>query len=314
MKRALLISYLQATLAASLWASSFVATKVALRYLHPDTLVWMRFALGLVMMGVVVAARKQFQMPRLADLPYFALIGFIGITFHQWLQSNGLVTAQATTTSWIIATSPVFIALLGWLALKERLNGFQALGIFIALVGVLLVTTRGDPRALAGGGGITQGDILVMISAPNWAVFSILSRRGLKQHPAARMMFYVMAFGWAFTTLLFLFNPRVEAIATLPLDGWLSVLFLGVLCSGLAYIFWYDALKTIPASQAGVFLYLEPLVTLVVAWLVLGERITWVSLLGGGVILAGVWMVNREEAARQARVGIEKTAAGNSAD
>ncbi len=71
------------------------------------------------------------------------------------------------------------------------------------------------------------------------------------------------------------------------------MVFLGVFCSGLAYIFWYDALQALPVAQAGAFVYLEPFVTLVVAALVLGEVVTLVSLLGGGVILLGVWMVQR---------------------
>ncbi len=293
MKKSLLVPMLQATFTVVLWGASFVATKVALHYLPPDTLVWLRFAMGLVLLGVAVVARKQFALPRLSELPYFALLGLIGIAFHQWLQSNGLVTAQATTSAWIVATTPIFIALLGWLVLKEKLSGFQTLGIFVAVLGVLLVVSRGDLRALVGGQSVTTGDFLVMISAPNWAVFSILSRRGLQQHPAARMMFYVMAFGWAFTTLLFLFNPHFDAVSRLPLDGWLAVLFLGILCSGLAYIFWYDALKSIPASQVGVFLYIEPMVTVLVAWVVLGEQLTWAAWLGGAIILAGIWMVNR---------------------
>lgn len=284
---------LMALFAVTLWGASFVATKVALRYLAPDLLVWLRFTMGLLVMGAATAARGQLQLPRRGDLPYFALLGLIGITFHQWLQSNGLVTARATTSAWIVATTPIFIVLLGWLALREKLTLFQALGILLAVAGVLLVVSRGDLPALAAGGAITPGDVLVMISAPNWAVFSIISRRGLQQHPAARMMFFVMAFGWGFTTLLFLLNPQFQGLRGLPPDGWLSVLFLGLLCSGLAYVFWYDALKSIPASQVGAFLYIEPLVTVVVAWALLGERLTWASLLGGAVILAGVRMVNR---------------------
>ena len=301
MRTALFLPVLQATAAVVFWGASFVATKIALRYLTPDMVVWLRFAMGLAVMGLVVAARIQFQLPRRADLPYFALLGLIGITFHQWLQSNGLVTAQATTTAWIVATTPVFIALLGWLVLKETLSGFQALGIFMAAAGVMLVVSQGRLSALGLGQGMTGGDLLVMISAPNWAVFSIISRRGLKQHPAARMMLFVMGFGWVFTSLLMLFNPRFDALARLPVDGWLSMLFLGIFCSGLAYVFWYDAMKALPASQVGVFLYIEPLVTVVVAWALLGERLSWASLLGGIVILAGVALVNRAAPSRLGR-------------
>lgn len=281
------------TFAVVAWGASFIATKVALRDVSPVTIVWLRFAIGVAILGAAVRLRRQFSLLSRLDLGYFAVLGFIGITFHQWLQSTGLKTAQATTTAWIVATTPIFIALLGWLALKERLRGMQMLGILLASVGVLLVVTRGDLSSLSSGSIGTPGDFLVLLSAPNWAVFSILSRRGLRQFPAALMMFYVMGFGWLFTTLLLFAGPGLSQVANLSLAGWLGVGFLGVFCSGLAYIFWYDALQALPVAQAGAFVYLEPFVTLVIAALLLGEAITLISLLGGGVILLGVWMVQR---------------------
>ena len=75
------------------------------------------------------------------------------------------------------------------------------------------------------------------------------------------MMFYVMAFGWAMTSIQFLSGPGIIEVGQLTLNGWLGIGFLGVFCSGLAYVFWYDALQIIPASQVGVLLYLEPVVT-----------------------------------------------------
>ena len=221
------------------------------------------------------------------------MLGFLGITFHQWLQSTGLKTAQATTTAWIVATTPIFIAVLGWLVLKERLRWVQILGILLATVGVLLVVTRGNLASLSAGSFGTPGDFLVLLSAANWAVFSILSRRGLRMFPATLMMFYVMGFGWLFTMLLLFAGPGFSEIADLTLPGWLGVGFLGIFCSGLAYIFWYDALQALPVAQAGAFVYLEPFITLVIAAIVLGEVVTLVSLLGGGVILLGVWMVQK---------------------
>lgn len=282
-----------ATLAVVFWGGSFIATKVALRDVSPVMVVWLRFAIGMVILGVAVRLRRQFSLPPVNDLGYFALIGFIGITFHQWLQSTGLQTAQATTTAWIVATTPIFIALLGWLALKERLAWVQIVGILAATVGVLLVVTRGHLALLLTGSFGAPGDFLILLSAPNWAVFSILSRRGLRQYSATLMMFYVMGFGWLFTTLLLIAGPGFNEMTHLSLPGWLGVLFLGVFCSGLAYIYWYDALQALPVAQAGAFVYLEPFITLVVAALVLGEAITPVSLLGGGVILLGVWLVQK---------------------
>jgi drug/metabolite transporter (DMT)-like permease len=101
-----------------------------------------------------------------------------------------------------------------------------------------MVVTKGDLSSLTTGRFGTPGDFLVLLSAPNWAVFSILSRPGLKKHPATRMMFFVMGFGWIFTSILFFASSGSGQISSIPWDGWIAIGFLGIFCSGIAYIFW----------------------------------------------------------------------------
>jgi drug/metabolite transporter (DMT)-like permease len=288
------LPHLEALFAVIVWGASFIATKVALRDLSPIAIVWLRFTMGVAILGLAVALRRQFSLPQRNEWGYFALLGFLGITFHQWLQSNGLQTSEASTTAWIVATTPVFMALLGWLVLKERLAVITSLGIALAFIGVLLVVSKGDFASISVGKFGAPGDVLILISSVNWAVFSVLSRRGLKSHHASLMMFYVMTFGWIFTSILFFAGAGLNEIPNLTLNGWVGIVFLGVLCSGLAYIAWYDALQSLPAAQTGAYLYIEPLVAVVVAFFVLSEAITIVSLIGGGVILFGVWLVNRD--------------------
>jgi len=311
MHRRTLVPYLEAIFAVVIWGASFIATKVTLQDVHPVTIVWVRFTIGVVILGVAVAMRKQFALPDKREWGYFALLGFLGITFHQWLQSNGLQTSEAGTTAWIVSTTPVFMALLGWLVLKEKIGITKVLGIALAFIGVLLVSSKGNLDSISVGKFGAPGDFLILVSAVNWAVFSILSRRGLKSYPASLMMFYLMVLGWVFTSILFfagpllgnssnefihgfLAGPGFGDISNLTTNGWIGILFLGIFCSGLAYIAWYDALQALSTAQTGVFLYIEPLVAVVVAAIVLGEQITGVSLIGGAIILAGVWLVNRE--------------------
>ena len=286
-------AYAKVTFAVVAWGASFIATKVALQEISPATVVWLRFGIGVVILGLAARWRGQLALPQKGDIPYFALLGFIGITFHQWLQSTGLVTSQASTTAWIVATTPIFMAILGWLVLREKLTKLQVFGIALATIGVLLVVAEGDLSTLGVGEFGSPGDILILISALNWAIFSTLSRRGLKEHPAGLMMLYVMGFGWLFSSVLFFAGPGFSEIGQLTYSGWLGIFFLGVACSGLAYIFWYDGLQAIPASQVGAFLYLEPLIAVIVAAIVLNEPVLLASLVGGGTILLGVWLVNR---------------------
>ena len=107
------------------------------------------------------------------------------------------------------------------------------------------------------------------------------------------MMFFVMALGWLFTSFLFFSSGNISDIGHLTLNSLLGTGFLGVFCSGLGYLAWYDGLQMVPASQAGAFLYLEPLVAVIVAWVLLQEGLVVSSLLGGLVILAGVRLVQR---------------------
>ena len=268
------------------------ATKVALQDISPIAIVWLRFSMGVLILGIAVSLRGQFSLPGRGEWAYFSLLGFLGITFHQWLQSNGLQTSEAGTTAWIVSTTPVFMALLGWTVLKEALSWVKTSGILLAFAGVLLVVSKGNLASISVGRFGAPGDFLILISSVNWAVFSVLSRRGLKSYPAGLMMFYVMSLGWMFTTILFFAQTGLSEITNLTSNGWLGVIFLGVFCSGLAYIAWYDALQALPSAQTGAFLYIEPLVAVVVAFFVLSEPVTVVSLIGGGIILFGIWLVN----------------------
>jgi drug/metabolite transporter (DMT)-like permease len=162
------------------------------------------------------------------------------------------------------------------------------------MVGVMVVVSKGDLFSLADGKFGTYGDFLILISAVNWAVFSILSRRGLLHHPSTMMTFWVMTIGWLITSVAFFTNKNYVDFPQLDTRGWMAMIYLSVFTTGLAYIAWFDALSQLPAAQTGAFLFIEPLTSMVVAAIILNEQITPVSVLGGVVILVGIWMVNRQ--------------------
>jgi drug/metabolite transporter (DMT)-like permease len=120
-----------------------------------------------------------------------------------------------------------------------------------------------------------------------------MSRPALLRHPALKVTFYVFLFGWLFTSVQFLAGRHWLDYAKLQPSGWLAIAFLGIFCSAISYIFYNDGLQVLPASQVGAFLYLEPLVTTLVAAVILNERIYLATLAGGALILLGVWLVNQ---------------------
>jgi drug/metabolite transporter (DMT)-like permease len=284
---------LEGIAAVAFWGASFIATKIALRELHPFSVIWLRFGMGVVVLALAVGFRREFRWPERRDMVLLAVLGFLGITLHQWIQVTGLQTAKASTTAWIITTSPVFIAILGRIFLGEALTPGRVLGVALAACGVLLITTGGDVALLGRFSLGEPGNGLVLLSAVTWAVFSVVSRHALRRLPPTLALLFVLGAGWL------LVNPLLLLAGDLPLlpatwEGWASVVFLGIFCSGLGYIFWYNALHLMPASQVGSLLYLEPLVTVGAAAILLDEPVKGISLLAGGIIVLGVWLVTRQ--------------------
>jgi drug/metabolite transporter (DMT)-like permease len=290
------IASIEALATVTIWGATFVATKVALKEVSPATVVWVRFTIGILILGMSAWRRKEMALPARQDWPLLILLGFLGVALHQWLQSNGLRTAAATTTAWLVATTPIFIALLGWIALRERLGPLQWTGIGVAAAGVIVILGRGHLPGLRSGAPLNTGDVMVMLSAPNWAVYTVLSRRLLSRMPPSKMIFYVMLAGWIFISAWALgYGSVASELALLSRQGWMAVAGLGVFGSGLAYVMYHDALHVLPASQLGVFLNLEPVVTMLLAAPILGEPLTLVVFLGGAMIIGGIYLVNRRE-------------------
>jgi drug/metabolite transporter (DMT)-like permease len=284
---------IKALLSVLFWGASFVATKAALAEISPLAVIVLRFAIGLAVIVAVLARRRQLALPKSEDLGWLALLGAIGITFHQMLQANGLVTTTATNSAWIVALIPIFTAILARVLVGEPFGLLKTTGLGLATIGTLLVIGRGSltPRLFRVA---TIGDGLVLVSAANWALFTALSKRLIGRYTPGVMIAYITAFGWLLMLPLLAWNGGWPRVLPFSAAGWASVLFLGVFCSGLAYVYWYDALAETDASALTAFIYLEPIVTLILAAALIGEAITWPVVLGGGTILCGVWLVNRD--------------------
>jgi drug/metabolite transporter (DMT)-like permease len=264
----------------------------------PVTVVWLRFLIGIIVLGLFAWKQNELGLPEGRDLFELLWLGFLGITIHQWLQSSGLVTSEASTTAWLVSSSPIFMALLGWLFLKEKISWHIIAGFILATIGVMFVVSKGNIMSILRGKLGTRGDILILISAPNWALFSVFSRPILKRLSAIKVTFYVLLFGWLLTNIQFLWGQHWTEFNNLSSSGWWSIAFLGIFCSAIAYIFYNDGLQILSATKVGAFLYLEPFIATITAVAILAESIVPATLLGGTLIILGVWLVNRQKEIR----------------
>ena len=289
-------NHLKGLLAAIFWGASFVATKAAVQEISPITIIVLRFALGVAVLAFAVVRLRAFKWVGARDFFLLTILGTIAILVHQGLQATGLMLTSATSMSWLVALQPAFTAILALLVLRETLGVGKILGLLIAFVGAIVVVTRGVPTADTLHLPSTTGDLLAVASALNWTIFSVASKPLLRRIPPTLMMAYVMFIGWALTIPFFVAIQGWNEIGNLSLGGWTAIIYLGVFCSGIAYIFWYDALAHIDASQVASFIYVEPIVTIVVAGIILSEPFSPITFVGGLAILLGVYLINRSGA------------------
>ena len=284
---------LAALSAVVLWGVSFVATKAALQEVSPVTLIFTRFAMGTVILFLMLAIRRERLAPPRDAWPKLALMGFVGVFVHQMLQAHGLQLTTAVRTGWLIGLIPIWSAVLAAVFLHETFGARKVLGLVAGTLGAITVITRGQFSAGILGLPATRGDLLILASTVNWAVYNILGRDTLKRVGSARATSSMMLLGWAMLIPFFIREAGWHQYGSLSGTGIGAILFLGIGCSGLGYLFWYAALERIEASQAAAFLHIEPLVTFAAAVMLLGEPVAVSTLIGGVLVLVGVSIVQK---------------------
>ncbi|MCM3194808.1 DMT family transporter [Priestia megaterium] len=281
---------LYAIMSISFWGVSFVSTKAVLDKLDLYTLLVLRFGIGaLFLLVLLVLKRYPLNIP-LKYIPHLIVLGILGVFVHQVIQATALLTINASAAGWIISFSPVFTVILSVFFLHEKMTLLKASGMIVAIIGVLLVTTATNQQSFQPS--INVGYLLMILSTLNWAIYSVLLKRLHIQLPSLVVTFYMCLIGFTLTTPFLVRNKGWEMIPFLTSVEWAHLLFLGVFVSGVAYWYWAKALEVLEASQVSVFLYLEPLATLITAILLLQEKIIPVSILGGIIIIMGVILVN----------------------
>jgi drug/metabolite transporter (DMT)-like permease len=275
---------------------------VALVEISPVTLIFTRFALGVGLLLAISAVRRQPLPPR-ASWPSLALMGFVGVFVHQMVQAHALTLTTAVNTAWLIGLTPLWSALLSAYTLKERFDPTKIAGLALGFLGAALVVTRGQMGAALLALPQTRGDLMILASTLNWAFYTVLGHSVLRRLGPTQATTGALLLGWLMIVPFFVYAAGWREYDQLTGPGWAAVLFLGIACSGLGYLFWYGALERIEASRVAAFLYLEPLVTLGAAVLLLGEGVGLTTAAGGLLVLAGVALVQREPLAKGGRRG-----------
>jgi drug/metabolite transporter (DMT)-like permease len=288
-----------ALVAVSLWGASFVAAKIALAELQPVQLILLRAILGALALDGLLLRGGWREIPLLTrhDWRRIGELVLISVFPHQLAQMVGLRQTTAINGALLITLAPLFMFALSAALLGEPVTRSKALGFLAAILGSALVITRGDLAAMRPGSGTAIGDLLIVVSAVGWALYSTLGKDLLRRR--SPLLSVTLVFNLSLPLLIALAAldgaNLLRAVQGLSGRGWAAVLFLSWGCSALAYVLWYTALQRQEMSRISVLQYLQPLVATLLGILLLDESIVWATAVGGGMILGGVALVNRRQ-------------------
>jgi drug/metabolite transporter (DMT)-like permease len=275
-----------------MWGWTFVATKILVEELGPVEIFALRLAIGLpVLGGILLLKRVPLRFVRADAAPLF--LGGAIFTLHVLVQIGGLVTTTATNTGWLVSVSPLALAVLSFLLLRERIGWGGVAGIAVASVGILLLVSNGRLTDLAWLQ--NKGDWLVLASAHTWALYTVVTRDLVRRRPPLAVTFGIMLIAAVFTAMLFVVSGDLGRARTLSPRGIAALLYLAIPGQALGHWFWQEGVAQLGAARAGLYLYLEPLATLALAVPLLGEPLGPFTALGGALVLAGVWVGQREQ-------------------
>jgi drug/metabolite transporter (DMT)-like permease len=268
------------------WGASFVLVRVALESFTPFGLVAIRFASGTAVLLLISRLRGGTILPDRRDRPICVFLGLL-LGAHLAIQAFGLQYTSAIHTAWIIAFIPAMLAVGAQLFLRQRLRSVGWLGVVVATAGVLTVTMSALPDFSRA----RLGDLLQLSTCLTWTVYTLAATRAVARNGALRVT--VLSVAVAAAVLLVVAGGYGFVRGAVTPGSLLSVAFLGFVCSGLGYFFWFHAVDEHGAARVGSYIYLEPFVTLAVARAMLNEPVTLAALAGGACVLCGVWLVAR---------------------
>jgi drug/metabolite transporter (DMT)-like permease len=268
--------------AAGCWGGTYVASKYALGYVGPFTLVLARYALASTIFVPLLFLRGPDPRAR-GSLRLIAVTSFIGLGLSSWAQFVGTALSTAHAGALITSSAPAFMVIFAAVVLGERVTSQKVIALVVASVGVVTVVGPGDMSA---GSGAVFGDILLVIAGITWALYSVLIRKLTLRIANVTVTGYVTVIGAAAGLPLGI--PDLVRTGVPTLAVWLSILYIGFISTALAYYLWNKGLELMEAGNASIFFFAQPLTGTFFSWLLLGEKLDAGFFIGGSLILIGV--------------------------
>lgn len=269
-----------------LWASAFIGIRIGLQYYSPQGMALLRFLIASCCLALVYVNLRAKKPVMWRDKCLMMFLGGLSVFTYNLLLNFGEITVISGVASFITSQSPIIAAMLAAVILGEKLTPFRVFGFVVSVAGTALMTA-GE----VGGFKWTVGIGYLLFATIAGSTYSLFQKPFLARYHAIQTTSFVI---WGSTIYLLVFLPYLyHDLLHASLRGTLSVIYLGVFPAAIGYLAWGYALTEISVTRAMSFLYFMPFIATFLGWLVLGEVPAMISLVGGSVAVAGVWIVSR---------------------
>jgi drug/metabolite transporter (DMT)-like permease len=276
-------------ISALIWGVTFISTKVLLKWLSPVEILFYRFVIGFILLALLHP--RIFKPNTLREEILFAGLGVIGVVLYFLMENIALQYTQAANVSLLVSIAPILTVFAAhWTTGDEKLACRLITGFLVAFTGIFFVIFNGSCVLKLN----PWGDLLAVLAATCWAVYSVLLK---KVNPGLKSLYVtgrIFCYGILLTIpILLIFRDDFMPNHTPDSGVFLNLLFLGLLASAGCYAMWNRSVKLIGAIKASNYIYLIPLITMIASVLILGEKVNGIMILGGVLILFGVYIGER---------------------
>lgn len=285
--------YARLILVPAIWGGTFVTGKIVVASLTPLMGSFARYLIACVAL-LIAAFVLEGGLPRLSGRQWIAtfVLGLVGVFSYNLFFMGALTKLPASRAALIIALNPAITMSISALVLKERLSVLRWAGVTLALLGVAIVVSDGNFARFTDGG-VGVGELYMFAAVFSWALYTILGRKVLGGlSPLAATNYAAL---WGTVLLGAVAAPHFDTLQAAQFDFRViaSLLYLGVLGTALAFVWYYMSVKKVGASSASIFNNLVPVFGVAIGVTVLGEALLPSMLIGGAIAIAGVMLVSR---------------------
>lgn len=274
-------------LAAVLWGTSFPTIKVGLTFVDPYKFVFLRMSLAFLLLLLICSGTKNLDVSLAKERSVWCLGLLNGVAYLA--QYLGMSSTTASKSSLLVNLSAVWVAVLSWLILKERISEKKMLGIASGLTGVFFITTNLNPHELTQG--MIIGDGLVFLSGVLWSFFIVYNKSIIEAYNAIQFMPWIFL-ATTLPLIPFVFLPSRFSLLNLSIEAWIVILYTAIFCWLIPYYLWLKGLKHISPVASTVILLTEVIVAIVISFFLLGETFTVISGMGASLILLAIILVS----------------------